>query len=421
MATSNGISYSLPLPGNQSTSSTSGSGPVYAMTLGDKLFALGRAQYLSYFEELRKQEIVTPYLQVACTWLVQDAFSATKRDHATRLIACVLWPGASWSLTKDQLFMYLSMPNTSNISQRALIRVNRPAKSPDSKVTLFGQHGRQDFDLRDLSQLYKLFEAVVDSEIAWIQESMQCLLASSLLMNMPSICRQDEPSPTFITRWMWYYLYADLPMAEQRWLFDQNCHVQLPTLVRTIRDRTFDDKDTKEASHKRSEEPLGRNALTKRHYQPRDPSNLRYELLQREELPFHFITWPKIGSVASPNDLAESLALQDFITVDGEPRSDYDELLLFVSINWAALRLREEGMAPLAEELKRLRVLLSRSRRGADPPFGPTSRQLTNEVVGQDDRIHIICCNCVSDKIKIWMIDAGQGRKRWVVRIEKRT
>jgi hypothetical protein len=109
METSNGISYSLPLPGNQSTSSTSGSDPVYAMTLGDKLFALGRAQYLSYFEELRKQEIVTPYLQVACTWLVQDAFSATKRDHATRLIACVLWPGASWSLTKDQLFMYLSV------------------------------------------------------------------------------------------------------------------------------------------------------------------------------------------------------------------------------------------------------------------------------------------------------------------------
>jgi hypothetical protein len=269
--------------------------------------------------------------------------------------------------------------------------------------------------------LYKLFEAVVDSEVAWMQESMQCLLASPLLMNMPSVCRQNEPSPTFITRWMWYYLYADLPMVEQRWLFDQNCHVQLPTLVRTIRDRTFDDKDTKEVSHKRSEEPLGRNALTKRHYQPRDPSNLRHELLQREELPFHFITWPKIGSVASPNDLAESLALQDFITVDGEPRSDYDELLLFVSMNWAVLHLRDEGMTPLAEELKRLRVLLSRSRRGADPPFGPTSRQLTNEIVGQDDRIHIICCNCVSDKIRIWMIDAGQGRKRWVVRIEKRT
>ncbi|KAG9192887.1 hypothetical protein G6011_11621 [Alternaria panax] len=238
---------------------------------------------------------------------------------------------------------------------------------------------------------------------------------------MPSVHHQDEVSQPFITWWMWRYLYGDLPMVEQRWIFRQNHHVQLRTLVRTIRDRTFEDKNKDESSHERSRKSLGKNALTKRHYQPRDPSNLRYELVQRKEIPFHFISWPKIGSVTSPNDPAESLNLDDFITVDGEPGSDYDESLLFVSMAWAALRLIDEHMAPLAEELKRLRVLLSRSRRGARLCFGSTSRQLTHELVGADDRIHIICRSDVMDKIWIWMIDAGQGRKRWVVRIEKCT
>ncbi|KAG9192888.1 hypothetical protein G6011_11622 [Alternaria panax] len=164
MATSNGTSNTFPLHEDQGTPSASRSDLVDATTLEDKLFVLGRAPCWTCFEELRKQEIFTPYLLLACTWLVQNIFSADNRDAAVRLIAGLLWPAGSWFVTTDQLFMYLATPDGSNISQRALIRVNRWARSPISIVTLLGQHDRQDFDLRDLSQLYKLFEAVVESE-----------------------------------------------------------------------------------------------------------------------------------------------------------------------------------------------------------------------------------------------------------------
>jgi hypothetical protein len=154
-------------------------------------------------------------------------------------------------------------------------------------------------------------------------------------------------------------------------------------------------------------------------FQPGEPSNLRYELLQREEIPFHLITWPRIKSVTLPADLAESLNSEDFITVNGEAGNDHDESLLFYLMGLAAFRLVDERMHPLARELNRLRVLLSRSRRGADSPFGPTSGQLTPAPVGLNDNIYIICSDDVSDKIRIWIVDAGQGRKSWVVRIEK--
>ena len=308
----------------------------------------------------------------------------------------------------------LQTPNGANISQCALIRVNRPAKSPVATVTLFGQHGQQDFDLRDFSQLYKLFEAVINSEFALMQKRMQCLSDTLCLMRMPSTYHQGQSSLSFATMWM--CLYAVLPMVEQncRWLCAQKCRAPLRTLVRTIKDRSGSSRKPSNGSRKCTT-PL------KTSFQPSKPSNLRYELIQREEIPFHFITWPRIQSVTSPKDLTESLDLGDFITVDGEPDSDYEEFLLFVSMNWAALRLIDEHVAPLAKELSRLRVLLSRSRRGADPPFGPTSGQLTHEWVGEDDKIHIVCRRNASDKIRIWMIDAGQGRKSWVIQIEKCT
>jgi hypothetical protein len=204
--------------------------------------------------------------------------------------------------------------------------VNRPAKSPVATVTLFGQHGQQDFDLRDFSQLYKLFEAVINSEFALMQKRMQCLSDTLCLMRMPSTYHQGQSSLSFATMWM--CLYAVLPMVEQncRWLCAQKCRAPLRTLVRTIKDRSGSSRKPSNGSRKCTT-PL------KTSFQPSKHSNLRYELIQREEIPFHFITWPRIQSVTSPKDLTESLDLGDFITVDGEPDSDYEELLLFVSMN----------------------------------------------------------------------------------------
>lgn len=109
MAGCHKIDNTLPVPEEQSIPSVSSCNLHDAMAVEDKLLMLDRAPYLDYFQELRTQQIVTPNLRLACTWLVQDVLSADNRDSAVELIASVLWPRGSWSQSRDQLFMYLDV------------------------------------------------------------------------------------------------------------------------------------------------------------------------------------------------------------------------------------------------------------------------------------------------------------------------
>ena len=108
--------------------------------------------------------------------------------------------------------------------------------------------------------------------------------------------------------------------------------------------------------------------------------------------------------------------------MDGEAGCEHDEMLLFYLMGLAMERLEQEGFALLAHEVCDLRIRLSRSRRGVDPPFGPTSgRLLAVEPHGLNDKIHIICREDVKDKIGMWVVNEDQGQQSCIIRIEKRS
>ncbi|KAI4693475.1 uncharacterized protein J4E88_001847 [Alternaria novae-zelandiae] len=304
--------------------------------------------------------------------------------------------------------MYLHTPNgcpKQNITQRAFIRVNQ-AKKPVSTVTLIGQHGQEEFDLRDPSQLYKLFDAVVDSEFIFALKE-QLRLQDALQQTV-------EPPPQSTA-----HAHPGLPsiwnnqvQPPAHALVGKNSQVRPHARVLAIKN------GPKEVSKKPSRRRLMEQTSFKTH-----PCRMRYQLLSYSAIPFHLITWPRSESVVPPSDLAESSALPDFITVDGEAGCEYDEMLLFYLMGLAMERLTLEGFAELAHEVCDLRIRLSRSRRGVDPPFGPTSgRLLAVEPHGLDDKIHVICRGDVEkDKIRMWVVNEDQGQQSCIIRIEKRS
>jgi hypothetical protein len=263
-----------------------------------------------------------------------------------------------------------------------------------------GQHGQKEFDLRDPSQLYKLFEAVVDSEFTFVRKEQQ------LLMEDLHHIVEPPPSMPLLTPFL-------CTILEHYGLHTSPHQGQPRSRVRNIKDGTWAQRKRLYRMRSRTSNP------SRLPFQPSKPSNMRYELLPHAAIPFHLITWPRLESVALPDDLAESVFLHDFITVDGEPGCDYDESILFYLMGLAIKCLVKESMSLLAMELCDLRILLRRSRRGVHAPFSPASRRLILEPVGLNDKIHIICREDVSDKISIWRIDKGQRRTSCIVRIEK--
>jgi len=298
-----------------------------------------------------------------------------------------------------------------NITQRAFIRVNQ-AKKPVSTVTLIGQHGQEEFDLRDPSQLYKLFDAVVDSEF---------IFALKEQLRLQDALQQTVESPPQSTA----HAHPGLPSIIEQYQHGWNSQFQPPAHALVISNsqvrphaRVLAIKNgPKEVTKKPSRRRLMERDSFKTH-----PCRMRYQLLPYSAIPFHFITWPRSESAVPPSGLAESSALQDFITVDGEAGCEHDEILLFYLMGLAMERLEQEGFALLAHEVCDLRIRLSRSRRGVDPPFGPTSgRLLAVEPHGLNDKIHIICREDVKDKIGMWVVNEDQGQQSCIIRIEKRS
>jgi len=296
-----------------------------------------------------------------------------------------------------------------NITQRAFIRVNQ-AKKPVSTVTLIGQHGQEEFDLRDPSQLYKLFDAVVDSEFIFaLKEALRFQDALQQTVEPPpqSTAHAHPGLPSVIEQHQHAWNSQVQPPAHA--LVFGNSQVRPHARVLAIKN------GPKEATKK----PSSRR-FTKQNSFKTNPCRMLYQLLPYSAIPFHLITWPRSESVVPPPDLAESSALRDFITVDGEAGCDYDESLLFYLMGLAMERLEQEGFALLAHEVCDLRIRLSRSRRGVDPPFGPTSgRLLAVEPHGLNDKIHIICREDVEDKIRMWVVNEDQGQQSCIIRIEK--
>jgi len=296
-----------------------------------------------------------------------------------------------------------------NITQRAFIRVNQ-AKKPVSTVTLIGQHGQEEFDLRDPSQLYKLFDTVVDSEFIFALKEQ--------LRFQDALQQTVEPPPQSTA-----HAHPGLPSIIEQYQHAWNTQVQPPAHALVTRNsqvrphaRVLAIKNgPKEVTKK-----LSRRRFTGQNPFKTNPCRMRYQLLPYSAIPFHLITWSRSESVVPPSDLAESSALREFITLDGEAGCECDEMLLFYLMGLAMDRLTLEGFAPLAHEVCDLRIRLSRSSRRVDPPFGPTSgRLLAVEPHGLNDKIHIICRGDVKDKIRMWVVNEDQGQQSCIIRIEK--
>jgi hypothetical protein len=189
-------------------------------------------------------------------------------------------------------------------TQPAFILINESNKNtgPISTVILVGQHGRLDFDLKEPLGLYMLFEAALDSELAF-QQKFRCPLATLPSMEM---VRANMEAHHRLQRENERH-FAHLIDAERAWLRRRNYKVQLKSRIRFLQ------------SH------LPRSGRSPR--KPYRPSGLQYGLLSTVPAAFHFYTGQMenaAGFLPHPFKPKPSTT----ITLDGTPGCERDRVAL---------------------------------------------------------------------------------------------
>ncbi|CAO2648001.1 Nn.00g089230.m01.CDS01 [Neocucurbitaria sp. VM-36] len=148
------------------------SGPVMCddqLSLKQKLDLVDRAQSLKYFEELLECKLRTPEFQQAAQFLSSNCFCAGNRSEAVRLAANVLWPHSlkySLRVVESREFAFLDNTGSEVI---ALVLIDKACQTIGDipTVTLAQGHEKHKFRLRSTYGLYELFNALLDSEIAF--------------------------------------------------------------------------------------------------------------------------------------------------------------------------------------------------------------------------------------------------------------
>jgi hypothetical protein len=285
-------------------------------------------------------------------------------------------------------------------TQPAFILINESNKNtgPISTVILVGQHGRLDFDLKEPLGLYMLFEAALDSELAF-QQKFRCPLATLPSMEM---VRANMEAHHRLQRENERH-FAHLIDAERAWLRRRNYKVQLKSRIRFLQ------------SH------LPRSGRSPR--KPYRPSGLQYGLLSTVPAAFHFYTGQMenaAGFLPHPFKPKPSTT----ITLDGTPGCERDRVALRRMMTHTVVFLAHKN-APLSMELRELQAKIC--------DFATQNEQESTSVVSSaitstaprewsqntKDEVHIICRKDVTDSFNVWVLVAGYGRKKWVVKIQR--
>jgi hypothetical protein len=285
-----------------------------------------------------------------------------------------------------------------NDGRRAVILFNEANKntSPISTATLIGQQGRLEFDLQGPLGLYELFEAALDSELAF---ERQLRKPSTALPTMDMIHAKAQAKCQLLEEKE--RRFASLNDVERAWLRRRNYKVQFWTRISV--------SQTRRPSQERGPP------------KPFRPSSLQYGLLSVSPIPFYFYTQPMNNFGGFPSHYG-GFRWRTTMIMDDLPPCEIDRVVLRYMMT-QAMEFLEREKDLLSKDLCALRAkicdfatLTEKQSRGIVASAG-----LSKEW-GPDpgDEIHILCRRDFADSIVIWVLDVGCGRKKWVVKIQRK-
>jgi len=282
--------------------------------------------------------------------------------------------------------------------------VNETSKSPNtySTVTLLGQHGRLEFNLRNLSGLYSLFEAALDSDFTFAQKQHADNLAKQQ-HNISSTIHQT--------------IQQLAPLQKHSTSCGKSCpghsHERVPLSKLNEQDKPWYPK--KERT--RDSRGLQARAFTPSliHHQPLRPSNLHCEILQSpHSFSLHLVTYLVAGHLVSSTDHHETSQPSNVVTCLGNSDSGIDCTLLSQMMEVAADLLEKEGVATLATELRKFQTKCMNAC--GFPPKEPSNQG----VCGKNDKIIILCDPKVSNTVMVSKQNVRQKQTIWTVSIQHR-
>ena len=267
-------------------------------------------------------------------------------------------------------------------------------------MTLLGQHGRLDFNLRNLNELYSLFEAALDSDFTFAQKQHADDLAKQQ-QNVSSTIHQT--------------IQQLVPLQKHSTLCNRGCsghsRENIPLNKLNGQDKAWYPKE------KRTKERRG-SAMTPSliSHQPLRPSNLHCEMLQSpHSFSLHLVTYLLGGHLVSPTDHHKPPQSFNLVTCLGNSESGIDCTLLSQMLEVAADLLEKEGVAILATELRKFQTKCMNAY--GFPPKEPSNQG----VCGKNDKIIILCDPKVSNTVMVSKQNVRQGQTTWTVSIQHRT
>jgi hypothetical protein len=113
------------------------------------------------------------------------------------------------------------------------------------------------------------------------------------------------------------------------------------------------------------------------------------------------------------------------IILDGIPGCERDRVALRRMITNTIVFLEHKN-TPLSRELHEMRAKIcdfaTQNEQQSDGVVISAVTSTAPKTWSQNtrDEIHIICHEDITDSVKVWVLDAGYGRKKWIVNIQRK-